>query len=243
MDRIAVVSDLHANIPAVEAVWDEIGDVERIFCLGDIVGIGPRPSEVVSLVSRDRRFISVLGNHDVNTVEGTEYGPTGIVPRKPHHDWVREQLSDGDVEYLRGLNMSMSARTGGMGINMMHRHPEDCGSAVPSFKDPCPSALDEFYSGVDGDILLFGHTHMPLDVKGVGGRIYLNPGSVGVQNGGRARFLVLRPSGNGFDYEFREAPFDLEAVREDLADREVPYWDYILKVFLDPGGALNPPRK
>jgi predicted phosphodiesterase len=223
------MSDLHANPWALEAVFGEIGDVERIYVLGDIVGIGPLPSETIDILRRDPRVLKVIGNHDHNTLYGTELGPTDIVPRKPHHQWVRSRLGPEQLEYLKAEMMIGS--DDGARFRFMHRHPLDCGSKVPYYDSPFPEVLDRFYSDVDGNVLFFGHTHFPLDVTGRTGRRYLNPGAVGAQNRGAASYIKVRTGREHAVIERMEVGYDLEAVKEEIQRKEPPYWEFILGHF------------
>ena len=227
--KIGILSDIHANPWALEAVLEMITHVDRIYVLGDIVGIGPRPGEVIDMLKRDIRVNKVMGNHDHNTLYDTELGPTGIVPRRPHHEWMRSQLSSEQLSYLASpfeLSLNGTDR-----ISFMHRHPSDCGSKVPYFDDPRPVVLDEFYSDVKGDIVFFVHTHIPLDLTGRTGRRYVNPGAIGAQDGGKASFAIMDTESGRNSIDRMEAPYDEQAVVEELALREVPYHRFISSHF------------
>ena len=227
--RAAVLSDIHGNPWALESVLDEIQDADSIFVLGDLVGIGPNPDEAIDILRRDGRVRKVMGNHDHNTLFGTELGPTDIVPRRPHHDWVRSKLSGTQLEYL---NAPMELRYyDGIDITLMHRHPDDCGSKVPYFDRPYPEVLDRFYGDVEGDLLFFGHTHFPLDLTGSSGRRYVNPGAVGAQNGGRASYVVLDTKKGVRSVERREAAYDVESVVDEIEREKAPYHDFIVEHF------------
>ncbi|MFW3146594.1 MAG: metallophosphoesterase family protein [Thermoplasmatota archaeon] len=223
--KFAVISDIHANPWALEVVLEQLHDVDEIFCLGDVVGIGPDPSGALEMLMRERRLICVMGNHDHNTIFGTELGPLNFVPRRPHHEWVRNELSEAQLEFLK-VPMSISKEEG-IRFQFMHRHPQDCGSKVPYFDDGSPEVLDDFYSDVPGDVLFFGHTHFEMDVTGRTGRRYLNPGAVGAQNGGSAHFLKVIAGEDYFEIEKASASYDLGAVKEELDRIKPPYWEFI----------------
>jgi predicted phosphodiesterase len=229
MKTVGIISDIHANTLALEAVMEELEDAERIFCLGDLVGIGPRPMEVVDSIRGDPRISSVMGNHDHNTVYGTELGPIRNFPRKPHHDWVRSRLGHEQMEYLAGLPLHLKVDIGGVVMAIMHRHPADCGSPVPYFDDPRREVVENFYQGVEGDLLFFGHTHVPLDVTGK--RRYMNPGAVGAENMGRARFIRIDLRGDDHRIVPGRVRYDLDAVVSDMEAEEVPYRKFIEKRF------------
>ncbi len=228
METFAVISDVHGNLTALEAVLGSLEDIDLIYVLGDLVGIGPQPSEVLDMIMGDRRFQCVMGNHDHNTVHGTELGPTGIVPRRPHHDWVRSQLSEGQVDFLGGLPMVRSVNTPSGRAVMMHRHPQDCGSRVPYFPSPTADLLDGFYSDVGGDALFFGHTHSHLVMRGASGRLYVNPGAVGAENGGSASFVTV--SGD-LEVERVQVPYDIGSVRNMISGIALPYHQFIISNF------------
>ncbi|MGA1819825.1 MAG: metallophosphoesterase family protein [Thermoplasmatota archaeon] len=227
--RGAVISDVHGNPWALEAVLSELDHVDALFVLGDLVGIGPRPSEALDMLKKDRRVRKVMGNHDHNTLFGTELGPTDIVPRRPHHDWVRSRLSSSQIEYLGGP-MELRVEDGVEAV-FMHRHPLDCGSKVPYFDEPRPEVLDRFYSDVKGDILFFGHTHFPLDITGNTGRRYVNPGAVGAQNEGKASYVVFETENGPVSVTRKEAPYDVQAVVEEILDERMPYHRFIVSHF------------
>ncbi len=234
--RIAVISDLHGNMDAVSGMMGSIEDADRIICLGDVVGIGPDPAEVLETVLDDERISWVLGNHDVNTRDGTELGPLREIKRRPHHEWVRGEL--GDLVLGIEAPMSLSLEASGRTLTFMHRHPDDCGSAVPYFDHPFPSVLDDFYSDVEGDILFFGHTHIPLMVSG--SRLYVNPGAVGAENGGIASAVILDAE-DGMQLAVRRVRYDLEAVRKRLREKAAPYYKYISAHFFSEKGYTPSP--
>ncbi|MBN1389457.1 MAG: metallophosphoesterase family protein [Candidatus Thermoplasmatota archaeon] len=227
--KLAVLSDIHANPWALRSVLEEIDEADRIIVLGDIVGIGPEPRDVIDILMRDDRVEKVMGNHDHNTLYGTELGPIDIVPRGPHHEWVRSRLNGTHLDYLKGPMVINSSN--GMEMVFMHRHPDDCGSKVPYFDSPTPGVLDSFYTDVEGSILFFGHTHVPLDVTGRTGRRYINPGAVGAQNRGLASYVLLDTDRGPISIERKEAPYDVRSVVEGLEHERPPYHRFIISHF------------
>lgn len=226
----AVVSDLHGNMEAVKAVWNELGDVDRIYCLGDIVGIGPWPGEVLDMVLSDPRLIRVKGNHDHNTMNMTDLGPLRTLHRGPHHLWVRGRMSPEQIGKLDSP-IVLQEVIEGTRLSFMHRHPSDFHSKVPYFDEPTSKVLDDFYSDVHSDILFFGHTHVPLDIVGVGGKRYINPGAVGVQNGGQASYSLVEVEGGPVHVQKRTVRYDLDNVVKDIMDQRTPFSDIIVSNF------------
>ena len=100
--RSLVISDVHGNIMALEAVLAEAGNVDEVWCLGDIVGYGPNPNDVVARLRDLPNLTCMLGNHDAAVI--------GMMPHEAFNgdarrslEWQKEQVSPETIEYLRGL--------------------------------------------------------------------------------------------------------------------------------------------
>jgi diadenosine tetraphosphatase ApaH/serine/threonine PP2A family protein phosphatase len=105
---------------------------------------------------------------------------------------------------------------------------------------PFPEVLDDFYSDTEGDILFFGHTHIPLSVVGNTGRFYVNPGSVGVENVGRANYIIMDDeSDSPFSIARRSIVYDQEKVISGLKKKKVPYSDFIIGHFFAQKGSAS----
>lgn len=233
--RIAVISDLHGNLEAARRLWNDIEEADRIFCLGDTVGIGPDPREVLEMVLDDDRVTWVMGNHEINTRDMKELGPLDHMPRRPHHDWVRKEI--GDLISRLDAPMSASLSICDKDLCFMHRHPDDCGSKVPYYDRPFPEVLDDFYSNIDADILFFGHTHIPMFVRGSEGRTYINPGSVGTQNGGIGTYVMVDDmEGSALRVTRRYVEYDRSDIVKKLKSKDVPYHKFIIRNFYEGKG-------
>jgi predicted phosphodiesterase len=142
----------------------------------------------------------------------------------------------GDTVELIDAPLSIGFEIGNKRVVMMHRHPENCWDKVPYFEQPYPEILDSFYRDVKGDILFFGHTHVPL-LSVSGDRTYINPGSIGAENGGIASYTILEQKEDGsIAIGRRKVPYDIEKVRKDLKIKEVPYHKYIAAHFFRENG-------
>lgn len=237
--RFAVVSDLHGNLEAVRAVWNDLEDVRRVYCLGDMVGIGPWPGEVLDMVLSDPRLIRVKGNHDHNTLNMTELGPIMTMHRGPHHLWIREKLSTAQLGRLDSP-VHHQEEIGGVRFSFMHRHPLDFHSKVPYFDDPSERVLDTFYSDVGSDVLFFGHTHVPLDIVGGTGKRYINPGAVGVQNEGSASYVVFDVVNGSLRAQRRTVRYDLDRVVQEINEQGTPFARSIIANFFQGTAAPSP---
>jgi putative phosphoesterase len=178
--RIGVISDLHGNAVALEAVLSDMPDVDGLVCAGDVVGYNPWHDECVEAV-RDRDVPTVMGNHDRAVAGGTNFSFNSMAGAGVRH--ARETLDDDQIEWLTGLPDERLACDGR--VNLVHGHPDN----PDRYTYP-----GEFAPGLLGeeDVLVTGHTHVQgHEVFDEG--VVMNPGSVGQPRDGdpRAAYAVL----------------------------------------------------
>jgi predicted phosphodiesterase len=169
--RVALISDIHANLDALEAVLADLPPADRVVCCGDIVGYYDRPNEVCALI-RDRGIACIRGNHDAYVVGA-------IIPKAENRlayrtDWTRETLIPAHREWLAGLGTEMSVDADGRRLRLRHASPWDEETYLYPDAD---GALARVRIGRD-EILAVGHTHRPLHRRIDEGWL-VNPGSVG----------------------------------------------------------------
>jgi diadenosine tetraphosphatase ApaH/serine/threonine PP2A family protein phosphatase len=225
--RVAVISDVHANLPALEAVLAAI-DTETIWCLGDVVGYGASPNECCSLV-RERAAVCLAGNHDLavrGTIDLREFsGDAGIAAT-----WTREVLTDDSRAFLDGLDTHTSLD----GVDLYHASPRD---PVWEYVLSDEAAVATFLL-TKAPVVLVGHSHVALqvalrDTLVAGGpspagtrleladaRWILNPGSVGQPRDGdpRAAWLELDDG----VATFRRVEYDVERAQREIVEAGLP---------------------
>ena len=209
--RVAVLSDIHGNLPALEAVLPEVdrAEVDRIVLTGDMT-IGPLQSETLDLLaSLGERVVWVRGNCERNAVEvydGT-FQPTGA-PHDAGTVWAGEQLNREWRDRLAALPLTASLDVDGLGpVLFCHATARD-DEEIVLVDSPVEWFADGF-AGVTERTVVCGHTHMPFD-RLAGGRRYVNPGSVGMPYGppgAAAYWAVLGP-----EVALRRTPYDAEAA-------------------------------
>lgn len=208
--RVALLSDLHANQEALEAVLKDVGEqsVEEVWCLGDVVGYGGSPQVVLDLIEGRTRTI-VKGNHDhaVATGETLDFNPIAASAARMH----AQMLTPPERARLYALPTTLTRHVGDREILLAHGSPEDPISEYVR-PDDAPHRQPT-WSGI-ADVILLGHTHLPfaalpkpggasawkaqgfLDVTAATSAdapLVVNPGSVGQprDNDPRASYAVL----------------------------------------------------
>ncbi|PSQ80214.1 MAG: metallophosphoesterase [Bacteroidetes bacterium QS_8_68_15] len=222
--RIAVLSDIHSNLDALEATLrtlDERGGADAVYCLGDVVGYGADAAACVERV-RERCDGVVMGNHDaaVAREEGMGVLPSDGQAAARNN---REQLSDEQLDWLASLPLTLEAH----GLRLVHASPDR--PAAWTRLDGFRAAKAQF-DAFDEAVCFVGHTHRPAimaDSLGVlsvrsGNRYLINPGSVGQprDENPRAGFGLFDP--DAFDYENVRVPYDTERAAEKVRAAGLP---------------------
>ena len=225
--KIAVLSDIHANIHALQAVWDDLENQnpEMVFCLGDLVGYGAFPNEVVDFI-RTREIPTIMGNYDEGV--GFDLHDCGCVYKDPEQDrlgkhsllWSRDQTTFENKEYLRSLPLQIRLEEQQPHLLLVHGSPRKINEYL--YEDR-PQATFERVAKVAGtDVLLFGHTHLPYE-KQVNKTLFVNTGSVGKPKDGdpRAGYVTLSLN-KRVEVKFHRVAYDVVTAANAVRDSELP---------------------
>jgi len=235
--RYALLSDIHANLPAVRAVFADIdnrANIDAIYHLGDLTGYAPWPNEVVELL-RERRIPGIAGNYD-STV-ATEYKHCGCRADSPHeeelshisYEWTRSHVTPETKQYLASLPFRVDIRPLGghvSGPTITLIHGNQTLNTVYVTEDRPDSFLEKMAHDAGarpGDILAFGHTHKPWQ-RVVGGFKFINTGSVGRPKDGdwRACYVLLSVEAAGSRVEFIRVPYDVDEAADAIRVSDLP---------------------
>jgi putative phosphoesterase len=217
--RIAVLSDLHGNSAATEAVLAAIDETapDSIYCLGDLVGYGARPNETIDLI-RGRAIPTIMGNYDDGV--GFDRDDCGCAYKDSEEEargqqslfWTRQETSEENKAYLRALLPEIRFGAEGVRFRLVHGSPRRMNEYL--FADRDPGSLERIARSADCDVLIFGHTHVPW-VKQIAGVLMVNEGSVGKPKDGDPRAawaLVVVEPGRPVSVEIRRVPYDVAAM-------------------------------
>jgi diadenosine tetraphosphatase ApaH/serine/threonine PP2A family protein phosphatase len=225
--RVALLSDVHANLAALEAVFSELGAVDAIWVMGDTVGYGPDPADVIALL-RERSAVMVAGNHDlaVGTGQGLDvFNPVARDAAMTHREWLSAEQRD----FLAGLPQIEHAS----GVTLVHG----------SLRDPVWEYVWDARTAhaslvfAESALSCNGHTHVPAvfqlegdhvtstlgrGVVALRYRALVNPGSVGQprDRDPRAAWAVLDTEGR--TVEFMRTTYDIAETQRRIRDRGLP---------------------
>jgi len=216
--RIAVISDVHANLEALEEVLRHVEGLE-VYCLGDLVDYGANPNEVVDTIRR-RGVRSILGNHDYAALTGD----TSLFNAKAAMSsiWTSKHLSVGSFGYLRGLEQEMKLGFEGLNAYFAHGSPDD---RLWEYVDPATHSnlFGHYLAKLGVGAIGLGHTHIPYVWKEEGSVVF-NPGSVGQPRDGdwRASFAILSFGDARPEVEVRRVEYDVEQAASRIREAGLP---------------------
>jgi predicted phosphodiesterase len=229
--RVAVISDVHANYHALEAVLDEIdaAHVDAVWCLGDTVGYGPRPNDCCESVER-RADVCLVGNHDLvvlGELTVSDFNDEAAAAAL----WTSQVLTQPSRTFLESLKPAGEAD----GADLFHASARDPVWEYVLTEEAARATLELS----DADLVLVGHSHvalaLTLDDSGVSGglasggaeyelngRWLLNPGSVGQPRDGDSRAAWLLLDLQRRFASFRRVAYSIEETQSEMRERGLP---------------------
>lgn len=217
---IAIISDIHANLTALEAVIDKLPKHDELFCLGDIVGYGPQPNEVIARLVELQPSVTLQGNHDAAVVSGDVQGFSANAATAV--EWTRRKLDHASRGYLAGLKPSARIQRGEHTFALYHGSPHDPLNEYV-FPGVTASVGRSMMKAASASIVLLGHTHMPMLYRFENG-VLANPGSVGQPRDGdhRASFAILTVSQGDVRFEVQRVEYNVGLVADRIISSGLP---------------------
>ena len=236
--RVAVISDIHANLPALESVLAEIDgtDVEEIWCLGDVVGYGAQPDEC-TVATRERSDFCLVGNHDLAVLGDLDISSFSASAAEAV-TWTRREAEEESIEFLRGLEPEGERE----GIGLFHASPRDpVWEYVLSIEQ-----AEECMQVQSQRVALIGHSHVALffarddsaaaghgPAKGAqapagatldlsSGTWLINPGSVGQPRDGDPRAAWLELDTDEWTARFHRLPYEIDRAARPIIEAGLP---------------------
>ena len=227
-DSVAVITDIHGNLPALEAALERIEElgIEDVYCGGDLVGYGPHPNEVCALIA-DRGIPTIYGNYDYAIAR--DLHDCGCAYITPHDreigqqsvEWTLVHTDQVSKDWMRELPFDLRFGVGDTPVHLVHGSPRKVNEYL--FEDKPASLYERLAAREDADVLVFGHTHKPW-VHEYGGVRFVNCGSVGKPKDGdpRGAFAILRPVAGTVDVTIERIGYGVEAVADEVRAAGLP---------------------
>lgn len=226
--KIALFADVHSNLLGLQAVLADIRqrDVDATYCLGDLVGYGPRPNEVIELL-RQEDIPTIMGNYDdaignMRFICGCDYkdeqamklGESSIL-------WTKEHTSEENKAWLRQLPERLEFAAEGLKFLLVHGSPRQLNEYL--FENTSEEVLAQFLVESKCDVLACGHTHLPYHKQVAGGHV-VNVGSAGKPKHGNANvgYALMNVTEGNLTVEFIQVPYDFEQTASEIESVGLP---------------------
>lgn len=235
--RYALLSDVHANLPALRAVLDDVdkrANIDAVYHLGDLTGYAPWPNETVALL-RERGIPGIAGNYD--STLAANYKHCGCRAESEHEEelshrsfeWTRSHVTSETKRYLASLPFRIDIRPLGghvSGPTLTLVHGNQTLNTVYATEDRPDAFLGKMAKDLGArapDVVCFGHTHKPWQ-RSVGGVQFINTGSVGRPKDGdwRACYVLLTVDESVARVQFIRVDYDVEEVARAIRESDLP---------------------
>ena len=238
--RVAVLSDIHANVQALEAVMKDAVEqgCEHVFCLGDLALAGPSPVEVLDYVMSQPTWTVIQGNTDKMIAN---YGPDVIQFLEEHAPIMANAIAD-DVQllddsyraYLSNLSPQLSMDIEGVSVLFVHGSPRHNDENI--LPDMPMDEIEEIISGVGEKLILCGHTHIPCGYQTNSGQTVVNVGSVGrpMTEKPKACYVVIDFENGSFEIRHRFVKYDNQMAADIMSQRGFLGADRLADLLLSP---------
>ncbi len=230
--HILIISDIHANLTALETVIKDAGEIDAAWCLGDLVGYGPDPNEVIELVRQLPNLLCLLGNHDAAALNQIDTGAFNPEARQAVH-WTQKTLTDSSAIFLRSLPEKLQVNE----VTLSHGSPR-----YPVWEYLLDTRTASYnFDYFETPYCFVGHTHLPV-IYSLDGKEYstqleipepntmiklkwrsiVNPGSVGQprDRDPRAAYAIYESEDNTWHY--RRIAYDIASVQARMLNVGLP---------------------
>ncbi len=225
--KIALVSDIHGNLHALDAVWQDLEaqSPDAVYCLGDLVGYGAFPNEVVDFI-REHDIPTVMGNYDEGV--GFDLDDCGCAYRDAEDDargkqslfWSREHTTAESKTFLRSLPKRLHLEETSWELLMVHGSPRRINEYL--YEDRPEATFRRIAELTVAQVICFGHTHIPYQKK-VDGTWFVNTGSVGKPKDGDPRAAyVLAELARELRFSCRRVAYDVERAADAVRASDLP---------------------
>ncbi|MBL8156621.1 MAG: metallophosphoesterase family protein [Anaerolineae bacterium] len=230
MNPITVFGDIHANLPALEAVLNDMDarGLTHRYCLGDLVGYGTEPDAVVERI-RGLGIPTLMGNYDQGVGHssddcGCAYKAAEDEARgKRSIAWTNAHTSDDHKAFLRNLPASIPLELEGVRVLLVHGSPRKVNEYL--YEDRPAESIERILDQAGADVLVCGHTHLPYHRRLPSGRHVINAGSVGKpkDRDPRAGYLTLAIQDGEVRTEFIRVAYDVERAAAAIEASDLPH--------------------
>jgi predicted phosphodiesterase len=229
MKQVTIFGDIHGNLPALEAVLADIEahDPTPLYCLGDLVGYGTFPNEVIEVI-RERNIPTLIGNYDQGVGNSSDDCGCAYTSKeaealgKRSIAWTNQNTTPDNKLFLQQLVSQFPLQLDGLRIRLVHGSPRKINEYL--YEDRPDTTMERLLDIAEADVLVCGHTHIPYHRILPSGRHVVNAGSVGKPKDGnpQACYVVLEMIDNNLSVKFKRVPYNVERAAQAIEASDMP---------------------
>ena len=233
MKKIAILSDLHSNKQALEAILINIDQnpVDEIICLGDVLALGPNPKECLDLIIENNIKL-ILGNHELYYLNGTNIDDEMSKEEKEHQEWIANQLGEEYKEKLKKEKLVYEIKYGNIKLTFLHFF-------IKNKKDPYPfydldllrgDEINSVIESIDAEFIFYGHEHSGKDIY-INNQKCINVKSSGCVRSNITSYLLLEIDSNSVNIVRKSVLFDRKTFENSIKENPYPDREIISEIF------------
>ncbi|MEH6995401.1 metallophosphoesterase family protein [Neobacillus drentensis] len=242
--NIAFITDIHGNANALKAALHEIDNkenIEHIYCLGDMVGIGHQTNEVLDMLFSRQDISMITGNHDeavLALIKGEEYPEShNVGEMRKHHEWIAGDLDTSFIPKLEKLPRYLSKIIEQIPTVLIHYHIKKDKLTEHISKEPFSQIVEPAYDDLNHlfqdyneRLICFGHHH-PVHLFQMEEKVFLNPGSLGCNSEPFAKYSIVNFNSGSISIKLQEVQYDQMGFIHQYRKMQVPFYKTMLKIF------------
>ncbi len=230
MKKIAVFSDIHANLQALQSIFEDIDNdkFDEVIYLGDMVGIGPNPKECVDMFM-DSKIKVVKGNHEIYQAVLDQTFNKQTTDEIKHRDWIHSELDANELNYLEKLPMSIDLLIDGKLFTFSHFFLNEKKDYFESLNILGTDKEYEVINKQESDYLFIGHSHDNFQVYN--GSLFTCVGSSGCRKNNSTFYTIVEIDNGIVKMHKKEIAYDRKSLEKEINKKNYPDRDKIAEIF------------
>lgn len=232
--KIAIFSDIHGNLQALTAILKDIkeNDIDKVYCLGDVIGIGPNPKECLDLII-ENKVNMVLGNHELYYLKGTKTNENISKNEKEHQKWVSNQLSEKHRNFLDNCKLKIEEKFENIIITYQHfifKNNFNIKYPFENLKILNDGSINEKLSTLNANIIFIGHEHKAFEIE-INNKKLIDVGSSGCTKDKTTFYTIVTINKSNIKIEKKNIIYNRKEFEKTMYNIEYPEKEFISKIF------------
>lgn len=230
MKRIAIFSDIHGNLQALESILNDIerNSIDEVIYLGDVIGFGPNPKECLDLIMKSRVRM-VKGNHEIYQLNEEVYNNHLTEDEKKHRDWIKNQLDDQEKAFIADLPMTVEELVEGNLFTFSHFFFNEDKTYYQPLNILGDNRIFDVAKSLETDYMFFGHSHEAFQINNDG--LFTCVGSSGCTSKNTTFYTIIEVVDKSVRITKKEIDYDRKLFEKTIKNEDYPDIDRIKETY------------